>query len=266
MVGFRQDNDGNYLNDSGNVLHKDNFGNLWSGSAMVGRATFGGPQRVSVFDDISDSSQGWKSSPPEASFAPAAYWPGAVGGASQQVSSGGGSTVPFGWLVWPWMLALAIAAGMFVSAPSFVQGLHLHPILGVGTFMLVLWMCHLLMALAPTALIISIAMSLTWGVLVFTIANPGTFPRALTFAGASAWLLHTEPATIWRIVTQRFASGANGWAVVMFAASLAMHWGYWRSMSHTVARLIHEPKRLGKTALSIALASAVIGGLASLKW
>lgn len=273
MVGFRQDNDGNYLNDSGDALSKDYAGNLWSGGAMVGRATFGGPERVSVFDDHPSTTEFWKPSPPKSSFAPAwnspaptAYGPAPVGGASNQVSIEGGSTALVGWLVWPWMLALAIAAGMFVSAPSFVQGMHLHPILGVGTFMLALWTCHLLMALTPTALFISIAMSLCWGVIVFALANPGTFPRGLTFGNFSAWLTHTEPTAIWRIVSQRFSNGANGWAVVMFAISLAMHWGYWRNARRSVARTIRQPELLGKNILSIVLISAVVGGLMSLKW
>ena len=128
--------------------------------------------------------------------------------------------------IYAWMTVLALFAGTVVSGSPFGmrEGLHLHPIYGVAAGFAVIGLYRSLMTWFPTAVLVTLASTAVWAVLLWTSRHAAQL-RDLPAEKGQAFLNLTTLATRFE---QSMRSTPDPWVIVVAATALVLHMVYWR--------------------------------------
>ncbi len=254
-----RNSDGTYTSEYGYSVSKGPGGDLWVGGAPTGYRDIGfGVQRTP---------SPWESYQPTV-FKPQQYTPppmpatygGAYAGVGYPLQAAANTTpdigLSFGLLVYPWMLLLACASYIGVSAtPGFLPpGLHLHPIYGVAAFLGTIWLYRQMMVFLPTALLLALPAAATSGLIAWLISDAAGLQRfgEQSFNLAKPWV---TLQALWPIL--------NGWVIATTALSLLAHLSYWRYRRRKVRQtgwvFNRSPLTTAQDILIMAAASGALG-------
>lgn len=249
-----RNDDGSYSSSHGHAITKGPDGQLYSGGASIGLTAGqnGGVVPTGWGGSEAPSSFGRGIAPSTFSFNP--WHDGTASWEPRFVS------LP----IYLWMLFLGVAAGVVVSgSQSFVaQGLHLHPVYGVATAVLVISAYRYLMTVFPTALVVSLASSLLWAINVWVWRHAAD-GNAVPVPGLWSGRVFTYLTAMATRMLRSTINTPDMWVVVTGVVCLTLHFFYWRHrrrMAKRIGWLFNRgPAGVAKRLLTLAATTGVLG-------
>lgn len=166
------------------------------------------------------------------------------------------------------MATLSVYAAIFVSGSPFVirEGLHLHPIFGVAAAFALIGLYRYLMTWLPTALIVTLASTSMWAILLWAWRHADQL-RDLPTERRQAFQGLTTLVT--RFQQDMFAK-PDPWVVSIVTAAVFVHLLYWRHRRAVAAEhgwlfnrgVVNAARILGTLAATSAALGWVISFLA----
>lgn len=128
--------------------------------------------------------------------------------------------------IYLWMAVLALCTGLFVSGSTFVirDGLHLHPIYGIAAAFAVVSLYRYGMTWFPTALVLTVASTSLWAVLLWAWRHAAQL-RDLPTQSSQAVIYLTGLATRFE---RSMLAAPDPWVLAVAAAAITLHLLYWR--------------------------------------
>jgi len=128
--------------------------------------------------------------------------------------------------IYIWMATLSLCAAIFVSGSPFVilDGLHLHPVYGVAAGFAVIGLYRYLMTWWPTALLVTLASTSVWAMLLWAWRHAAQLRDLPTGRSQDFPALTTLVARF----QQDMRTTPDPWVVSIVAAAVLAHLLYWR--------------------------------------